>query len=79
MLHNAINVPVPPMWRRKGPDAAAKASAGRAGSAASSPRASTFGAGRLEWRSVSRVTHAVAVPQPTCNEHALAPIWLSPG
>jgi len=50
MLHNAINVPVPPMWRRKGPDAAAKASAGRAGSAASSPRASTFGAGRLEWR-----------------------------
>jgi len=38
------------MWRRKGHEAATKASSGRAGGAASSPRAGTFGSGRVEWR-----------------------------
>ena len=33
-VHNTINVPMAPMWRRKGHEAATKASSGRAGGAA---------------------------------------------
>jgi len=39
------------MWRRKGQEAPSKETKAASGrSAASSPRAGTFGSGRVEWR-----------------------------
>ena len=50
-VHNTVNVPVAPMWRRKGQEAPSKETKAASGrSAASSPRAGTFGSGRVEWR-----------------------------